>query len=73
MSDGLRIVIQVKQIVSNKKENNFAYIDGQNLNLGVKSMGWNLDFKKFRIYLKEKMKYLDSLRDKLEHKRKSTA
>ncbi len=36
------------------KENNFAYIDGQNLNLGVKSMGWDLDFKKFRIYLKEK-------------------
>lgn len=36
------------------KENNFAYIDGQNLNLGVKSMGWNLDFKRFRIYLREK-------------------
>ena len=37
-----------------KKENNFAYIDGQNLNLGVKSLGWDLDFKKFRLYLKEK-------------------
>jgi uncharacterized LabA/DUF88 family protein len=36
------------------KENNFAFIDSQNLNMGVKSMGWNLDFKKFRIYLKEK-------------------
>ena len=36
------------------KENNFAYIDGQNLNLGVRSMGWILDMKKFRIYLKEK-------------------
>jgi len=36
------------------KENNFAYIDGQNLNLGVKSLGWDLDFKKFRIYLREK-------------------
>jgi len=36
------------------KENNFAYIDGQNLNLGIKSMGWDLDFRKFRIYLKEK-------------------
>jgi len=42
--------------VSRVKENNFAYIDGQNLNLGVKSMGWNLDFKKFRVYLKEKYK-----------------
>jgi len=38
----------------NSKENNFAYIDGQNLNLGIKSMGWNLDFKRFRVYLKEK-------------------
>jgi len=37
-----------------KKENNHAYIDSNNLNLGVKSMGWNLDFKKFRVYLKEK-------------------
>jgi len=36
------------------KENNFAYIDGQNLNLGIKSLGWDLDFKKFRIYLREK-------------------
>jgi uncharacterized LabA/DUF88 family protein len=37
-----------------KTENNFAYIDGQNLNLGVKSLGWDLDFKRFRLYLKEK-------------------
>ncbi len=36
------------------KENNYAFIDSQNLNLGVKAMGWSLDFKKFRIYLKEK-------------------
>jgi uncharacterized LabA/DUF88 family protein len=38
----------------NLKENNFAFIDGQNLNLGIKELGWKLDFKKFRIYLKEK-------------------
>jgi uncharacterized LabA/DUF88 family protein len=36
------------------KENNYAFIDGQNLNLGIKELGWKLDFKKFRIYLKEK-------------------
>ena len=36
------------------KENNYAFIDSQNLNRGIKSLGWNLDFKKFRIYLKEK-------------------
>lgn len=36
------------------KEKVYAYIDGNNLNLGIKSLGWKLDFKKFRIYLKEK-------------------
>ena len=40
------------------KENNFAYIDGQNLNLGVRSMGWILDMRKFKIYLKEKYNIL---------------
>jgi len=35
-------------------ENNFAFIDSNNLNLGVKELGWRLDFKKLRIYLKEK-------------------
>lgn len=37
-----------------KLENNFAFIDSQNLNRGIQSMGWNLDWKKFRVYLKEK-------------------
>ncbi|MDD4476791.1 MAG: hypothetical protein PHY40_01390 [Patescibacteria group bacterium] len=36
------------------KENNYAFIDSQNLNLGIQSLGWKLDFKRFRIYLKEK-------------------
>lgn len=36
------------------KENNYAFIDSQNLNLGVRSMGWVLDMKRFRIYLKDK-------------------
>jgi len=39
-----------------KKDNNYAFIDGQNLNLGIQSLGWKLDYKKFRIYLKEKYK-----------------
>lgn len=34
--------------------NNYAYIDSQNLNLGIQSMGWKLDYLKFRVYLKEK-------------------
>jgi len=32
----------------------YAFIDSQNLNLGVISSGWKLDFCKFRIYLREK-------------------
>lgn len=38
-----------------KKENNYAFVDGQNLNLGVREIGWKIDFKKFRVYLKEKL------------------
>jgi uncharacterized LabA/DUF88 family protein len=37
-----------------KQENNYAFIDGQNLYLGVKGLGWKLDYKKFRVYLGEK-------------------
>jgi len=36
------------------KENNYAFIDSQNLNLGVKSQGWNLNFARFRQFLKDK-------------------
>lgn len=32
----------------------FAFIDSQNLNLGVRTMGWQVDYKKFRLYLKNK-------------------
>ena len=37
-----------------KEENNYAFIDSNNLNLGIQSLGWKLDFKRFRRYLKEK-------------------
>lgn len=37
-------------------ENNYAFIDSQNLNLGIQELGWKLNFKRFRIYLKEKYK-----------------
>lgn len=37
-----------------KLENNYAFIDSQNLNLGIRDLGWKLDYRKFRIYLKEK-------------------
>lgn len=36
------------------KKNNYAFIDSQNVNLGVRALGWRLDWHKFRRYLKEK-------------------
>src|SRR3990167_2279721 len=39
-----------------KKERIYAFIDSQNLNLGVRSQGWVLDFARFRTYLKDKYK-----------------
>jgi uncharacterized LabA/DUF88 family protein len=32
----------------------YAFIDSQNLHLGVKSQGWMLDYRKFRQYLRNK-------------------
>src|SRR3989338_3820093 len=37
-----------------KKENNFAYIDGANLDKALKDLGWRLNYKRFRVWLKEK-------------------
>jgi uncharacterized LabA/DUF88 family protein len=37
-----------------KTANNFAFVDGQNLHAGVESLGWKLDHKKFREYLRDK-------------------
>lgn len=39
-----------------KKLNNIAFIDWQNLHLWTTSEDWKVDFKKFRIYLKDKFK-----------------
>ena len=35
-------------------KNNYAFIDSQNLNLGVRTQEWELDFARFRVYLKDK-------------------
>jgi uncharacterized LabA/DUF88 family protein len=32
----------------------FAFIDGQNLRMGVRLEGWEMDYRKFRLYLKNK-------------------
>jgi len=36
------------------QENNYAFIDGANLHKGVEGLGWKLDYKRFRVWLKEK-------------------
>lgn len=38
----------------NPKSNNYAFIDSQNLNLSIHSLGWKLDFARFRVFLKDK-------------------
>lgn len=40
-----------KELIMNKT---YAFIDSQNLNLGVRSLGWKLDFARFRKYLEDK-------------------
>lgn len=41
---------------SRKQKVVYAFIDSQNLNLGVKSQRWDLDFARFRVYLRDKYK-----------------
>ncbi len=38
------------------RENNYAFIDAQNLYLGMRNLFWKLDLLKFAIYLKNKYK-----------------
>ncbi len=40
--------------MSKVKENNYAFIDSQNVNLAIQSLGWRLDFYRFRQYLRDK-------------------
>lgn len=35
-------------------QNNYAYIDGANLHKGVSSLGWELNYNRFRVWLTEK-------------------
>lgn len=41
-----------------EEKHNYAFIDGQNLNLGIRELGWKLDYRKFRVYLKEKYRVI---------------
>ena len=42
------------QIKTAKRPIVYAFIDSQNLNLGVKSQGWKIDYKRLRLYLRNK-------------------
>jgi uncharacterized LabA/DUF88 family protein len=44
----------MKKSTTKHKPTTYAFIDSQNLNLGVKSTGWTLDYGRFRTYLKDK-------------------
>lgn len=37
-----------------KQSNVYAFIDSQNLNLGVQKVGWKMDWRKLRQYLQDK-------------------
>ena len=37
-----------------KPAKNFAFIDSQNVNLGVQALGWKMDWRPFCVYLGEK-------------------
>ena len=45
-----------------KNENNYAFIDGQNLYMGTtkNKNPWSIDLYRFRIYLKEKLKVVEA-------------
>jgi len=36
--------------------NNFAFIDGQNIHLGIQQRGWKLDWQRFRVHLQHSYK-----------------
>jgi uncharacterized LabA/DUF88 family protein len=36
-----------------RPKGNYAFIDSQNLNLGVQKIGWKMDWRKFRLWLEE--------------------
>ena len=42
------------KLIMKKNGNNVAYIDGANLHKGIETLGWNFDYGRFRIWLKEK-------------------
>lgn len=46
----------MRKLRKTKKFVNYAFIDSQNLNLGIRDQGWKLDFARFRVFLKDKLR-----------------
>ena len=44
----------------NSPKHNFAFIDAQNVHLGIKSLGWQIDWGRFRVYLRDKYKVAEA-------------
>src|SRR3989344_2976077 len=43
-----------KRRSSSSKLSNYAFIDSQNLNLGIQKVGWKLNWRKFREFLRDR-------------------
>jgi len=43
-----------------KSESNIAFIDGQNLHLGIAEDKWKIDHTRFRVYLRDKYKVTEA-------------
>ena len=43
----------MKKKLKKKGLKNYAFIDAQNLHMAIKQLGWGIDYKRFRVYLKE--------------------
>ena len=50
----MEVFLRLAQNGMKKRENNYAFIDAQNLYLAIRELEWKLDYKRFRIYLQEK-------------------
>lgn len=44
----------MKSVRLRQNKPNYAFIDSQNLNVGIQKFGWKMDWKKFRKYLADK-------------------
>lgn len=49
-----KLQFNMKKTNTTTQQNNYAFIDSQNLNLAIRDQGWILDFGRFRCYLKDK-------------------